>query len=139
MDKFRCKCKCIVEEHEVVLVKAYVAGRYSRRKSCPKHTRYLEGQLLTRIYTCACSRVMEVALSNGRSTRCPECQAAYNLQSAKENQRIIRAKIQEAKKVVKAYSVPEQLENTFNCLNFDLCRLCIKPYFECKMFKPKEK
>lgn len=141
----RCACGCIIRRNDAKLAYAVVDGKKIRRNVCPKHSTYPEGKLLVRIYECVdCHDIFECNIKSIKTFRCKECQKIATAHSIKKSVSGIREDTKKIKngllsklkhselKIMKIISDPD---NQFKCINFDMCGLCIKPYFECKMYK----
>ena len=146
-NKIRCFCGCLVDKEDLIYLNVKINGKLTKRKVCPEHRFFPGGEQVCRIFQCMdCKKLVTVGLMEGRRIRCLDCQKKANME-AMNNYNTVKRK--------NTYSKQEQVEcfkhsmmmksinhpdNPFHCVNFvKLCGLCIKPYFECKMYLKYEK
>lgn len=148
-NKIKCFCGCLIDKDRLINLNVKIDGKLTKRKVCPEHKIFPGGEQINRLFECCdCHVIVTVGLMEGKRIRCEKCQKAaniaailsYNAESkkAKPKKKVDRKeqfKNLQRELFEKKVNHPD---NPFHCLNFHLCGLCIKPYFECKMFKPHE-
>lgn len=127
-EKIKCACGCIVKRSE--LVRVYV--KKAKKVCCPNHSTYPEGKWISKICYCVdCGIEFEASLRATKVERCKKHQKQRN----KEKDYIRYDKYRKKPKIEP--ELKQKIKKFHWCSNVILCgyQNCIKPYFECKMFK----
>ena len=133
--KFKCKCGCIKPKDEISIKHIRIDGMRTKRFFCMDHPGQ-EGEAIARVYYCIdCGEYVDDAEMTARSARCKKCLKKLSVLSKNMKKNRNTIVISESVQLQRLLSNPD---NKYKCLNFHLCGLCIKPYFECKMFKQQD-
>ena len=136
--KYKCKCGCIKSRNDVEKKYIKIDGVKTKRIVCKDHPTPIEGEAIARVYYCRdCSAYVDDDPVKSKSLRCNSCQDKISTLSAirKRNKNKKKKELSEDEK---KNIILDDPNNTFKCLNFNMCGMCIKPYFPCKMYDEGE-